>query len=354
MSYIFGIVDFDGGKIKEEDLLLLNGAVKGEHFVTQTEIGDHYALGFSHLPYRDPRCSIYHHQHLVLLADLRIYNLDNLKAHFDFINEYDAFAKAFLKWGIYCADYINGEFAFVIVDQKNNEVHLIRDHIGVRPLTYCYLANRLIFSSHEYGIAKSGLFPVRLSESRLIKSFFRLTTTYSQTAFEQIFKVIPGHVVTISLDGVKNRVYWHPDKIKTNKRISFSEAADHLRQLLINATLARLEPGKTGVHVSGGLDSTGIACILADYIDDKNRLIGYSWTPEELNDAGDDKNEKDFIEEFSNAKGVSVRYLTLDKSEFARDATEPEFEIMYMEYPTIRMAGKDEVTTLFSLSLIHI
>jgi asparagine synthase (glutamine-hydrolysing) len=348
MSYIFGIVDLVREKIKEEDLQLLDGAVKGENFVSQTEVGDHYAMGFSHLPDKDPRCSIFHHQHLVLLADLRIYNLDNLKAHFDFKNEYEAFAEAFLKWGIYCAEFINGEFAVIVIDQKNNEVHLIRDHIGARPLTYCYLANHLIFSSHEYGIAKSGLFPVRLSESKLIKSFFRFKSTYSQTPFENIFKVIPGHVVTISRDGVKDTAYWHPEKIKTNKSISFSEAADHLRQLLIKATLARLEPGKTGVHVSGGLDSTGIACILADYIDDKNRLIGYSWTPEELNDAGDDKNEKDFIDEFSHEKGILVRYLTPDNGDLARDCVETEFEIMYIEYPTIRMAVKDGVTTLFS------
>ncbi len=348
MSTIFVIFYFAGEKIKEEDFQLLAGAVKGEYFVSQAETGDHYALGFNYLPDKSSRGSILHHQDLVLLADLRVYNLDKLKTHFDFANEYEAFAKAFLKWGISCADYISGEFAVVIVDQKNNEAHLIRDHIGARPLTYCYLAKHLIFSSHEYRIAKSGLFPTRLSESQLIKRFFRIKSTYSQTEYEQIFKVTPGHVVTISRNGVRDTAYWHPEKIKTNKSIIFSEAADHLRQLLISATLARLEPGKTGVHVSGGLDSTGIACILADYIDDKNRLIGYSWTPEELNDAGDDKNEKDFIDEFSDEKGVMVRYLTLDKSDFARDAVEPEFEIMHMEYPTIRMAGKDGVTTLFS------
>lgn len=348
MSYIFGIVYFDGEKIKEGDLRLLDTVVKGENFVSQTEIGIQYALGFNYLPDRDPRCAIYHYQDLVLLADLRVYNLDKLKPHFDFTNGYEAFAKAFLKWGIGCADYISGEFAVVIVDQKSNEVHLIRDHIGSRPLTYCYLANHLIFSSNEFGIAKSGLFPVRLSESRLITQLFRLKPTYTQTSFEQIFNVTPGHVVTISRDRIKNMAYWLPEKIKTNRSISFSEAANQLRQLLINATVARIGIGKTGVHVSGGLDSTGIACILADYIEDKNRLIGYSWTPEELNDAGDDKNEKDFIDEFSIEKGVQVRYHSLDKIDFARDAAKPEFEIMHIEYPTIRMAGKDGVTTLFS------
>jgi len=39
-----------------------------------------------------------------------------------------------------------------------------------------------------------------------------------------------------------------------------------LRQLMLAATLNRMEPGKTGAHVSGGIDSIGIASIVADHI----------------------------------------------------------------------------------------
>ncbi|MEI6137642.1 MAG: asparagine synthase C-terminal domain-containing protein [Mariniphaga sp.] len=148
--------------------------------------------------------------------------------------------------------------------------------------------------------------------------------------------------------GIRTTTYCQPEKIETNNSISFGEAVIQLRQLLVRATLARVQPGKTGVHVSGGLDSTGIACILADHIDDKTRLIGYSLTPEELIDPGNKKNEKEFIEEFSTGKGVPVRYLKLEKNAIVKDSTEPEFEIQHIEYPILRMAGKDGVTTLFS------
>lgn len=348
MSYLFGIIDFSGTKIMEDELNKLDLAVKGADFVSHTELSEKYAIGYSHNPGRIPNCAIYKHKHLVLLADLRIYNTDLLKTYFEFGNQCEAFAKAFLKWGVQCPKYINGDFAVVVIDLQTNEAHLIRDHIGARPLVYYQKDGRLIFSSHEYGIAKMGLFRPKLSEDKLLRRLFRFKSKYSQTAFEHILKHTPGHVLTFTQSGILDSVFWKPEKIATNYRISFEEAASQLRQLIIRATVARIETGKTGVHVSGGLDSTGIACILADCIADRNRLIGYSWTPEELNDAGDDQNEKEFIDNFSTDKGVKVRYLTVSSSEFIKDMVDPEFEIMQIECPTMRMAGEDQVTSLFS------
>ncbi|MEI6137641.1 MAG: hypothetical protein WCP85_00165 [Mariniphaga sp.] len=151
MSYIFGILDFSGVNIKEGELTKLERSVNGENFVSHIELAVNYAIGYGHFPGRESNCAIYMYQHLVLLADLRIYNLEYLKTFFSFDNQYEAFAKAFLKWGTYCANSINGDFAVVVIDQKNNEVHLIRDHIGARPLAYCYMANRLIFHRTNMG-----------------------------------------------------------------------------------------------------------------------------------------------------------------------------------------------------------
>lgn len=348
MSYIFGIVDFNGREIENKELQKLDQAVKCENFISVTESFENCALGYSHFPGREPRCSIFRDEHLIFLADLRIYNLPALRSSFEFDNEFEAFAKAFIKWGVQCGNHINGDFAVVVIDQLNQEVHLIRDHIGVRPLTYGYCEGRLIFSSHEYGIVKSELLPTKLSEEKLIRRLFWFESNYTQTAFLDVFKVTPGNSVSFTKAEKKVETWWNPADIKTNLQISFDDAVIRLRELLIQATKARIEPGKIGVHVSGGLDSTGIACILADHIDDKNRLIGYSWTPEELNDAGEEQNEKEYIDAFSADKGVPVRYLKLEKNEFVQDSIEPEFEIMHIEYPTIRMAGGDGITTLFS------
>ena len=100
-----------------------------------------------------------------------------------------------------------------------------------------------------------------------------------------------------------------------------------------------MEPGKTGIHVSGGIDSAGIASILADHAIDKTQLIGYSWTPEEFQGEFEGVDEKVFIEVFSVEKGVTVKYLQLEENEAVKDSLIPEFEQMSIERPIMKMTG---------------
>jgi len=142
--------------------------------------------------------------------------------------------------------------------------------------------------------------------------------------------------------------YWKPEEIRKNKALSFEDAVARLRQLIISATLNRMEPDKTGVHVSGGIDSAGVASILADHTEDKTQLIGYSWTPEEFKGEFEGIDEKEFIEAFVTEKGVRVNYLDLEEYESVKDSLIPEFETQNIEHPTMQMAGGDGVKTLFS------
>ena len=348
MSFIFGIINLDGEQVKPEEIQSLAQAVKWDGFSEKIEIEDNLALGYCGHPERTPKAGIFKYEHLLILADIRIYNTSELTKSFAFESPEEAFAKAYLRWSTHCANQINGDFAVVVIDQGKNEVHLFRDHIGARPLTYWFHENRLIFASHEFGLVKSGLALASLSEERLIRRFFRFKEEYAQTVFQDVSKVVPGHCVSFLPDRKQITKYWRPEEIRQDQTLSFDDAVARLRQLTLAATLSRMEPGKTGVHVSGGLDSTGIASILADYIGDKTPLTGYSWSPAEVEVPVEGVNEKEFIEAFSVEKGVPVRYHRLEENEFARDSLLPEFEQMHIEHPTMRMARSDGVRTLFS------
>jgi asparagine synthase (glutamine-hydrolysing) len=348
MSFIYGIINFDGKPVAVETMNSLAASVKWDGFLEQTERAENYAFGYCHHPERESKAGIFKFKDCIILADIRIYNIQELKKIFDFESPEEAFAKAYLKWGLQCANYINGDFAVVLIDNKKKEAHLFRDHIGTRPLTYFFQGNQLIFASHEFGLVQSKLVKTSLSEERLIIDFFQTKRNYPQTVFEKLFKVKPGYSVSFASSQKQEHQYWKPELIKKNKSLSFDEAAIQLRQLLINATMQRMESGKTGVHVSGGLDSTGVASILADYFEEKSQLIGYSWSPEKLEGTFEGIDEKEFIEAFSIEKNVVIKYLKLDENEFSKDAIIPEFEKMHIEHPTMKAAGKDGVKTLFS------
>ncbi len=351
MGFIFGIVNFNNIEVNENEIKSLSESVKWENFSEHFEIESNIALGYCSHPDRIAKVGIYKHENLLVLADIRIYNTDELKAHFSFESYEEAFCKAYIKWGANCSNYINGDFAVVVIDKKKNEVHIFRDHIGVRPISYFFENNRLVFASHQFAIAKSGLATMTISDEIIISRLLRKKPRYPKTIFNNIFRLTPGYYAIFTSDSVKTNKYWKPECIKQNKNLSYEESIIKLRELLINATNNRIEDGNIGVHVSGGIDSTGVASILADCIEDKTRITGYSWTPENLNSIDPTVrggNEKRLIEAFSKDKLVKVKYLNYEKNEFIMNSLIPEFEEMHIEHSTMKVAEKDKVISIFS------
>lgn len=348
MGFIYGIIDFNGKNVKDKEIKALEDAVKWENFKVNTEQYGAVALGYCYHPNRTPKSGICQDEDLIVLADARIYNTEELKKSFDFNLPEEAVAKAFRKWGTACADHINGDFAAVVYDKKQKQVHLFRDHIGVRPLVYWFSENRLIFASHEFGVMKSGLIAKAIDEERVIQDFFRFKASYEKTIFQDILNVTPGYCVSFSLGKKKITKYWKPEKIKINKSLTYEEAVSKLKQLMVSATVKRMDDVKIGAHVSGGIDSTGVASMVADHIADKTQMIGYSWSPEEFDGEIDGPNEKDFIGAFQEDKNVEIQYMKLHKNERLEDALDPKFSVMHIEHPVMKKAGKDDVELMFT------
>ena len=55
-----------------------------------------------------------------------------------------------------------GFFSIAIWDRKNRTLYLIRDPIGVKPLVYANVGNRLAFGSESKAILETGLVDVAL------------------------------------------------------------------------------------------------------------------------------------------------------------------------------------------------
>jgi len=349
MGFIYGIINFEGSTIKEDNIATLADSVKYEGFVAQTIIEKNIALGFCHYPGKEPNVGIYMDENLIVVADIRIYNKEYFKKQPAGTTQVEIFAKTFSTFGLSCANHINGDFAAVVIDRKKNEAHLFRDHIGTRPLAYCISGNRLFFASHEFGLVKSGLLKPQLSEKKLIDTFLKLMEQYEQTVFHEIFKVIPGSVLSFSANGQKKVTqYWRPENIQEERDMTFDYASKHLRELIVAATQNRMEKGKTGMHISGGLDSCAIAAIVAQNSPDKSLLTGYSWTPEVSDRLMEGPNEKELINAFCKEEGIRLKYMNVSEGESAENLMTPEFEQQIIELPVMQMAGKDGVETMFS------
>jgi len=350
MAFIFGIVDLDNRKVQSEKIFALCEAVEWENFKNKTMISQNYAIGFCWNANRAPQAGVYSNEQLTVVCNGEIYNSGELKEEISVGSIEQTFANAYQKWGKECANKFDGDFSAVIIDHQLQQVILLRDHIGTHPLCYTIKDQQLIFASHEFGIAQSHLIKNEMSMKYFIS---RLSIdnryNYQQTFFKDIYKVLPGHILSVTCDDFTCVPYWLPEKIEKNKQLTMEETISTLRKHLIKATVKRIKSEeKIGAHLSGGIDSSGITAILADFIDDKERLKAYSWTPDEKKENIVGTNEKELIEDFIQRKKIGIRFAPFNNPNIPNVVAESEFETMNIELYTMRMAQEDNVARIFS------
>ena len=297
--------------------------------------------------------ALFETQEYVLLYTGRIFNHAFLASELSYTSDAACFLAAFLKWGNNAANYINGEFAVVIINKQTKQVDFFRDHIGACSLSYSFQGDIFVFATSPFEIAQSQLIKYTFNERYFLQRRLRLKTNYAFTYFNEIQKVIPGYHYTFANGEITQYNYWKPEDIKRKKNISREEVVSTLRGLVNQAVKKRMSSIPMGMHVSGGLDCTGVASVVAKLSEHPSELKGYSWTPLALNEVDPSYpikggNEKEFIDAFSQESGVPIRYVSEPDEDFRARMLNPEFEQMSIEEPVMRQAERDGVQLLFS------
>jgi asparagine synthase (glutamine-hydrolysing) len=355
MSYIFGIIDFKGNDRKQE-FELLNQAILSdkEKLVTISNTnGIHIGVIISSINETVVLNNNYfENENFIVVFDGRIFNHNYLSKNIQYRTNAECFLQAFLRWGSNTGNHINGEFSVIIVNKVNKKTEFFRDHIGARSLTFSMLESKIIITSHQYEIAKSNIIKLSYNEKYLLNRRLRLKPNYSFTYFNEISRVIPGYHYTVENQKLKKEKYWLPEKIE-RKHISKTQAISTLRDLLLKSVKNRMIKDKLGTHVSGGLDCTGVASMVSDLNEGKEKVFGYSWSPKYLDETENNlgiegKNEKELIYQFSKIKNVPIHFTNESIEDFQKRQLIPEFEEMNIEYPTMVQANKDGVKMMFS------
>ncbi|MDP2325989.1 MAG: asparagine synthetase B, partial [Gammaproteobacteria bacterium] len=94
-----------------------------------------------------------------------------------------------------------GMFAFALWDSRENAVFLVRDRIGIKPLYYTQQGRSFAFSSELKGLRRARGFQWTI-DRRALSQFFRygyIPAPFS--IFTNVYKVLPGSVIRLGLDG---------------------------------------------------------------------------------------------------------------------------------------------------------
>ncbi len=211
---------------------------------------------------------------VVIILNGEIYNFkeireDLLQKGYKFHSDSDTevVLKCYQEYGIGSVEKFIGMFAYAIYDQPKQELYILRDRAGVKPLYYYHANNTLLFASELKSFHAYPLFEKNI-DTRAVSLFFKygyIRDPY--TIFLNTHKVKPGHYIRIDIrnNKVTDHKYWdvveHYNKPKI--QISEEEATSELEKLFRSAFEYRMVSDvPVGVFLSGGYDSSLVTAIL--------------------------------------------------------------------------------------------
>lgn len=173
---------------------------------------------------------------------------------------------AFEEWGIDCIHRFRGMFAIAIWDSRKEELWLIRDRIGIKPLYYSVHHGRIVFGSEIKSLLQDPEQKREVHEDAFYHYLSFLTTPSPQTLFDGIQKLSPGTWIRIKKDGtLREHRYWDVwDHTTPLTHLSEEEIADRiLEELKVAVTLRKVSDVPVGVFLSGGIDSSTNAALFS-------------------------------------------------------------------------------------------
>ncbi len=171
---------------------------------------------------------------------------------------------AYEEWGEDCVQKFNGMWAFCIYDKKRQIFFLSRDRLGKKPLYYCCNNGRFIFSSEIKAILQHDIKKELNKEA--VSSFLSYRYVLGEeTFFKNIRKLVPAHNLIYNLKTKKiHKIEEYWDLPQEEIKISKEKAGEEVEDLLVKSIAYRkISDVPLGVILSGGLDSSLIAAILA-------------------------------------------------------------------------------------------
>lgn len=216
--------------------------------------------------------------------------LINLGHAFKGTSDTEVIVQAIEEWGILAATQkFIGMFAFAVWDQKLQQLHLVRDRLGVKPLYFGLVANNFFFGSELKSLLVHPLFEKKINQVALTKfiQFNYIPAPYS--IFEQVFKLEPATILTINKQQQINKLlYWDLAKISSSQKFinSQDQLLDNLHYLLKDSTHMRmLSDVPLGAFLSGGVDSSLVVALMQELSNSQVKTFTIGFNESSYNEA---------------------------------------------------------------------
>jgi asparagine synthase (glutamine-hydrolysing) len=185
--------------------------------------------------------------------------LQQLGHQFKTRSDTEVVLRGYLQWGDDVVERLNGMFAFAIWNVRTEELLLVRDRMGVKPLFYYPTADGVLFGSEPKAILAHPSVQPRVDKDGF-REILVLAKNPERTVYAGMREVRPGQIVRVNRNGLTKRRYWmltaheHEDDLPRTIRTVTELLEDIIRrQIVADVPLCSL--------LSGGLDSSAVTAM---------------------------------------------------------------------------------------------
>jgi len=161
---------------------------------------------------------------------------------------------------------LEGDYGIALWDANKEQLVLVRDRIGVKPLYFYHKDGRFIFASEIKAILQHPAVTPDINEEALYHYLTFLTTPAPTTLFRDIQKIPAGHMLIVKRDGSLNmQRYW--DALPSTQPAEGTEEeqrAEVLRLLRESIRKRMMSDVPFGVFLSGGVDSSANVALMSE------------------------------------------------------------------------------------------
>lgn len=275
MSGIAGIIHFDGRPAEPGQVESMTAAMhyRGPDGINHWRKGN-VALGQCMLrttpeSMEETQPLTNEDESLVLVMDGRVDNWEELRrnllgkgAVLRTRADAELVLRAYEVWGRDCLARIDGDFALVIWDARNQQAFCARDRVGNKPFNYHWNGRTLVFASDLHAILPLPWVPAVLNEGMVAEYLAVDWQSRDETLWQDVMRLVPAHFVVVSASGLRPGQYWTPDLAAKLVYSSDDEYIEHYRALFTDV-VRRMSRSNNPLacEVSGGLDSSAIFAV---------------------------------------------------------------------------------------------
>ena len=215
---------------------------------------------------------------IVIVFNGEIYNYLELKEEltnhvFTTNSDTEVLIHGYEEWGIELLNKLRGMFSFCLYDIKKQEMLVVRDHFGIKPLYYYVGDEELLFGSEIKSFLEYPNFVKELNKEMIGAYLTFSFTPGEKTFFKNVYKLIPGSYMKIDVNTREFNINKYFSFLFSETDKSYKEIVDEISKTMEESVKHHLiSDVEVGSFLSSGIDSSYLVSLAKP---DKTYTVGY-------------------------------------------------------------------------------